>query len=551
MLKKLLMTAVGVCSIAASAHAVQFKTNDSAQMTGLEGWEMHPLVTIGEELPNGKDVNEQHLGYRLPGILDGIGAFSWGGRTLRTLINHELREGQGYPYELLNGTKLTGARVSYVDIDTITRKVTASGMAYDTIYDRAGTIVTDPAQIHEGIGSDIDGLHRLCSSYGLKAGKNGFVNNLYFSGEETSSGFGGQETVLDVDGQALYVVPMLGRAAFENVTTLNNFGTNKVVVLIGDDRGPAPLLVYIGEKGAAPAVGPYSPPDFLKANGLGMGNLYVWVSDNGDSDPSTFNGTGNSRSGKFKKINHFDPASAGVGMYDSLGFASLTLQDIEAASVGGFLFSRPEDVATNPADGTQVVLASTGRSSLFGGVDSWGITYVIDFDSADLSAKLADPLAVIDNIVANISILYDGDDAGAGQFAGPDYGLRSPDNLDWADNGMIYVQEDRSIGAFGTVSGAEASIWKIDPGNGLLSRIAEMDRLAIPFDQFDSDPDDIGDWESSGILDVTEFFKLKGDDHIFIINTQAHSLKGEPLGGASQNEDLVQGGQLLLMTLKK
>ena len=34
-------------------------------------------------------------------------------------------------------------------------------------------------------------------------------------------------------------------------------------------------------------------------------------------------------------------------------------------------------------------------------------------------------------------------DAGLGQFLHPDMCLRNPDNLDWADNGVIYVQEDR------------------------------------------------------------------------------------------------------------
>ena len=122
-----------------------------------------------------------------------------------------------------------------------------------------------------------------------------------------------------------------------------------------------------------------------------------------------------------------------------------------AAAVGAFQFSRPEDVATDPADPTRFVLASTGRGQLFPS-DNWGTTYIVDVDFSDLTATL--------------DIVYDGDDAGAGQFADPDFGLRSPDNLDRADDGMIYVQEDRSTAprlALGGTSGIEASVWMLDP----------------------------------------------------------------------------------------
>ena len=51
--------------------------------------------------------------------------------------------------------------------------------------------------------------------------------------------------------------------------------------------------------------------------------------------------------------------------YDADGFATQAQQDKLAEDAGAFTFSRPEDVATNPEDGTVAVLASTGRGSLF------------------------------------------------------------------------------------------------------------------------------------------------------------------------------------------
>jgi hypothetical protein len=154
-------------------------------------------------------------------------------------------------------------------------------------------------------------------------------------------------------------------------------------------------------------------------------------------------------------------------------------------------------------------------------------------------------------VEANLEIVYDGDDAGAGQFTDPDFGLRSPDNLDWASNGKIYIQEDRSTtpdGLFGAASGREASIWELDPYTGKLVRISEMNRAAVPFNQQDPRPSDIGNWESSGVIDVTSLFHTKPGELLLLVNVQAHSLAGRPLGGAQQSSELVQGGQLLFVS---
>ncbi|MBE9174558.1 DUF839 domain-containing protein, partial [Synechocystis salina LEGE 06155] len=258
------------------------------------------------------------------------------------------------------------------------------------------------------------------------------VDSMFFTGEETD---GGTEYVLDPVSQTLYAVPWMGVAAWESVTELDTGTTDKVALLIGDDRGGAPLLLYVGEKGQGQG------PDFLVRNGLAQGKLYAWVADTGETTPQQFNGTGQSRGGTFKEIDHYRPELAGTDGYDALGFATQAKQDALAAQVGAFQFSRPEDLATSPIDGTVAVLASTGRDSLFP-ADSWGTTYLLDFDFSDLT-----------NITADINAIYDGDDAGAGQFAGPDFGLRSPDNLEWADDGQIYIQEDRSFGEFGLTSG--------------------------------------------------------------------------------------------------
>jgi hypothetical protein len=203
-----------------------------------------------------------------------------------------------------------------------------------------------------------------------------------------------------------------------------------------------------------------------------------------------------------------------------------------AAAAGAFAFSRPEDVSTDPNDGTRAVMASTGRSSLFPS-DAWGTMYIIDVDFSDLSA--------------DIDVIYDGDDSGGGYFANPDEGIRSPDNLDWADDGYIYINEDRSVSGFGQTSGEEASMWKLDPkfpNTKGIARIAQIDRsAALPGGQTDPAPSDIGNWESSGVLDVSDLFDVdKGI--LFIANVQAHSVRDGSIGGGA---NLVEGGQLFFL----
>ncbi|WP_293139268.1 alkaline phosphatase PhoX [Okeania sp. SIO3I5] len=531
-------------------------TTQPAQMTGLNSYEVFPLFTVGETIED----------YTPPGILDGIGAYELNDNTVRALVNHELRSGLGYNYTLANGTELNGARVSFFDIDKDTLEVTNSGVAYDTIINRNGDVVDDASDLEFGVVIDdegnelLGGINRLCSSIYVEGSQfesgSGIVDSIYFTGEET---FGGTEFALDIENNTLHAVPWLGRAAWENVTQVDTGNADEVGILVGDDREAAPLLLYVGEKDTS------ADAEFLERNGLAQGSLYVWVPDNelGDTpdsvvdddgnpedpdtnpDPAGFNGTGNSESGTFVEIDYYDPSQAGSAVdtdgdgsiqdelgYDDLGFATQFQQDTLALEAGAFQFSRPEDVATNPADGTEAVLASTGRGGRFPD-DDWGITYSVDIEFGD-------------TITADLEILYDGDDAGDGQFTDPDFGLRSPDNLDWADDGNIYINEDRSTGAFGQTSGEEASIWKLDPTTGDLTRVAQMDRSAVPGDpipQTDGDPNDIGDWESSGILDVSDLFD-QDPGTFFIFDVQAHSLRD----GIIEDENLVQGGQLAILS---
>lgn len=494
-------TAAAASLLAPAAHAAQ-RTDAEAMVDPVAGgWTNTAIFTVGETV----------RGYPPSGLLDGTSAFPGNGRgTLRTYVNHEIREGAGYAYSLSNGTQLTGARISRFDLQSTTLKVVRAALAYDTVYDVDGAEVTDPDQVNPAtIGED--GISRLCSARGVRAGEHGFVDEIHFAGEEQTNGL---LWALDIAAREIHAVPAAGLLSWENVSPVETGDDDTVALLIGDDRQAAPLWLYVGTKGEG---------GFLERNGLADGQLYVWVADANDpagafDSPAEFSGNGTTASG----------AWAPVDARNADGSLRTTAElDAAADAVGHFGFSRPEDVHDNPANGQQLVLASTGRDSWDGASDRYGTTYLVDvsFDGGEPAG-------------ADLTILYDGDVAYA--TVGPDAMLRSPDNLTWASDGSVYVQEDRAVDAdWGTV---EASVWKLDPARpGWGERIAVIDRSAVPAGQVDTG-EGVGAWETSGILDVTGL--VHGSAGVSLLyDVQAHGL----LGGAIDALDLVEGGQLGLL----
>jgi serralysin len=519
-----------------------FDTAQPSQVQGLNGYTVDPLFTVGDKIGN----------YVPPGILDGLGAFSLNDTTVRVLANHELGSAVGYKYALKNGTELPGARVSYFDIDKRTFQITGSGLAYDTIINREGKEVKSAADLENG------GLARFCSSALVEANQfgagNGLADRIYFTGEENTAG---TQFALDVKTNTLHAVPIFGRAGFENATELNTGSTDKVAFVISDDD-TAPIYLYIGNKNAK------GDGSFLDRNGLAQGKMFVWVADDPtnatdaiETSATNFKGTGNSLKGKFVEIKIFDPTQKNTAIdsndegtsvqddlgYDAQGYATQAQQNKLASDAKAFLFTRGEDLSTNPNDGTQFVLATTG---IEGETNTFGTTYRFDVDFANGGAT------------AKVDILYDGNDADKKAL-----GLRSPDNLDWADDGKIYIQEDRAISAatFGGAAKTEASIFRLDPSAAnpasTLTRIAQVDRTALPTGQTDASPTDVGNWETSGILDVSKLFGNKPGE-ILLFDVQAHSLRdgsiitatnrdGDGNGTPTRQENLVEGGQLSLL----
>ena len=509
-----------------------------------------PLFTVGESIN----------GYTPPGILDGMGATRINKKTVRVLTNHELLNFRGYPYTVNGDVELTGARVSFFDIDIHSRKVIDSGLAYHTVYDVDGNVRNDKSFLANGLS----GFSRFCSSGLFEKGQYGLEDTIYFTGEEDGGFFnavGGGLWAIDVKSKEFWHLPDLGRGAWENVTLLKTGIKNKVAILLADDSSPfdfdedgeteaAPLYLYIGKKD------PHG--DFPARNGLRGGKLYVFVPKNGEKTPLDFNTKG-SLNGKWVEVdNKRDLSKAGTGGrtgYDEFGYPTQGNLFVQAEALGAFGFSRPEDVATNPYFGKQAVLASTG-------VD----TYAIDPETgngADTFGTLYTVTTNFYNLKARVRILYDGD-------ADPKRALRSPDNLDWSKDGFIYVQEDEAeedtasgdevLFGEGAVNPNEAGIVRVSPWYGRTKRVANVDRdvvldgsIANPSDAVDVDAGAAGEWESSGIIDVSKLF-YKRPGSLFLFNVQAHGIEDQTDFNADSrinDSDLVEGGQLLFLEKKR
>jgi YVTN family beta-propeller protein len=534
--------------------------SEDAMLDAQNGFFAKEIFTVGETFDNG---------YTPPGVMDGIGALELDASTVRVFVNHELAAGDGYAYSLANGTELTGSRISYFDIDKTTMQVKDSGVAFDTVYDAAGNLVEDNSfSINPGEG--MGGFDRFCSAALIEADAfgtgHGLVDDVFFTGEETGgefNAFGGGEWALDVETGELWAVPAMGRGAWENITQVDTGTTTHVAFILADDTSPfdadgddvdeaAPLYLYVGEKDVSDDAG------FLARNGLEGGKLYVWVPDDAArNDPEAFTGEGMSQAGTWVELDNApatDMASAdGSTGYDMFGYPTQSNLWTQAEAVGAFQFSRPEDVATNPNNASEFVLASTGRQSDFNGADLLGELYTMDiaFDFTLAPGLPGEPdFNVFNGASGDLVILYDGD-------TDPLQTLRSPDNLDWADDGMIYVQEDRAVdGIFGgdAINQSEAGIVRIDPGEEGPNpvRIANIDRSAVPDGATDEAPDDVGNWESSGILDVSALFG-KPAGSLFLADVQAHGIDDQDRftseGDAARiiDDDLKEGGQLLFL----
>ena len=526
-------------------------------VAGGDSLQVSSLLTNGE-FTNG--LNRGDSVYTAPGIFDGLGAYDNGDGTYTVLANSELGAAAGVPY-LVDGVALTGARISKFIIDKdidndasngYQSAVISGGIAYTSIIDANGDRVTAAAQLNGGFNRFCSGSFEEANKFG---NRRGFVDAIYLTGEEADEGL---FYALDTETDTMYALAGLGRGGWETAIQVDTGSRNTVGVILMDDN-TAPIYLWVGEKSDSKRA------DFLERNGLAadQGNLYTWVPTGG----SIGAGAGTAGVPDSADLNALALGTAAAGRWVLVGsgtqVAEMTEAQLRSAAnaLGALQLSRLEDANINPDNGQQLVFATTGNSA-FGGADTFGNLITLDLSDAFNRRGL-----ISSSNGTDLTVIYDGDrqiaawdavngnnngvidDAERGAFGATI--IRNPDGLTWSEDGFIYVQEDRSVDkAF--FAQQEASVWKVDAsatdsvtGQALSERWLQIDRTAVPtpYGQTDPNPADYGNWESSGIIDVSAIYGEEAGS-LFLADVQAHNLTNGNIGG---NGYLVQGGQLNLI----
>ena len=307
----------------------------------------------------------------------------------------------------------------------------------------------------------------------------------YFTGEEwIGTPKGGTSVAVNTLTGRVVETPQFGHLNHENVVPIQ--GLSRSMVYLSEDSFRLDSQAYAY----------YS--DSLWNSIHGKGSLTVWVPDDqGDGHPSTNDiAKGETMPGRFVTIPH-------AGSYSGLELNRV------ADRLGAFDFVRVEDAAHDPANPGVIYFTDTGANKA---ETKNGRLYRLTVDPAHPRR-------------ATLEVVLDGD-------AGDD--LVNPDNLG-IDATSLVIQEDRN-----DTSSGYARVHVYDLGTGTLRAVARLDPSQHAIDAGGGP----GVWESSGVVDVSDFF---GPGY-WLLDVQAHHTSVLQQGPSlALNSAKGQRGQLLLV----
>jgi hypothetical protein len=425
---------------------------------------------VGEVKPLVTSGENLSNGFSFPGIPDGLGAIEIKNGTTDLYVNHEYDSEE-------NGQH---AKVSKLRLNSTDGSIIGARLAI----------------------TDAQGYERFCSASLVEG--SGFEHPIFLTNEEIDDGL---VLAIDATNGTVYKLPWLGLFSHENTIHVPYFydNANKTVVLSFEDgdETESEVYMYVAD----------TPNDLLTGNG----KLHVF----GAADNSTYN--------TWNDIYYNDNGTSVNGTFIPLSWNYNTQNetdlDTEAIAVGGFQFVRPEDGAMNKRQDMQNILymAETGGETdendevIQPGSNgqNWTNGRMYQFEFTDPT----------DPTKATFHVMFDGNDPMA-----PGYNiLTNPDNIDTSIRSLM-INEDRidanRMNATSPYNVAQnAQILKVDLANPTsIVPIAYVN-------QIEDTKAAHGEWESSGILDVSKYF---GDGSWFV-DVQAHTID--------------EGGQLLLLRI--
>jgi hypothetical protein len=481
----------------AGSDSSGFRTSAPPMLTGeLPQVSVMPLITVGETLEGG---------YRFETIPDGIALDPRGSNTLTIYVNHETSL---VPFPA--SASLTDMDFSDFDNAQLSRLVLKRGNGKVL----SGEIVIPSTANYQ----------RFCSNF-FAGEAEGFEFPLVFTNEEATdlvnrtgpawpAGVGAEQAGLVVaynpDTDQYRSIYGMGRFNHENSVAVP--GYDQAVIVSGDDTFSAPASqMYL-----------YAAPD---AAGVwnDTGHLYAFKADGADNDYGDFS-PGESLSGSFIPV----PDSIADG--DQTGLESWS----NANNI--FQFIRVEDIAYDKNTPNVIYFADTGepralRDATTGRLRRGPSGTVGPFINGRIFKMVLDPNDPLG--VLSLSVLIDGDVDGS--VSNDPALIHQPDNVETTGSSLL-LQEDPGSHNQGIVT---ARIWQYDLASGDLRVVASVDQSADPAAR-------LGTWESSGIVDVSQYFGRGA----FLVTVQAHtvfvdSLVGSTVWGPTTFKR--EGGQLLLL----
>ena len=425
---------------------------------------------VGEIMPLITSAENLSNGFSFPGIPDGLGAVDIENGTVDVYVNHEYDSEE-------NGQH---AKVSKLRLNTTDGGIIGAQLAI----------------------TDSQGYERLCSA-SLVEGY-GFEHPVFLTNEEIEDGL---VIAVDAINGTVYELPWLGLFSHENTIHVPYFyeNANKTVLLGFEDGDETESEVYMYVADI--------PNDLL----VGKGQLYVF----GAVENSTYN--------TWNDIYYSDNGTQVNGTFIPLSWdyniQNATDLDTEAIIAGGFQFIRPEDGAMDKRPGSQNILymAETGGETdendevIQPGLNgqNWTNGRMYQFEFIDPT----DPTR------ATFHVMFDGNDPKAPGF----HVLTNPDNIDTSVRSLM-INEDRidanrmnATSPYNVTQNAQ--ILRVDLAN-------PTNIVPVAFvNQIEDRGAAHGDWESSGILDISKYF----GDGSWLVDVQAHTID--------------EGGQLLLLRI--
>ncbi len=489
--------------------------------------ELQQLLSVGETVTRTSTSTPD--GYRLTGIPDGMGIYGDEQGQIHLFMNHEFGDGRNgiiYTAPVVGEAGIKGAYVSEFILDPTNGNVVSGDLAFTQAkqWDPDTQTFIDRTAQWRDLNTNTWKFAKFCSGF-LGGPESGLLDRIYFTGEEdgnldpTFDGLGGQ-TVVVADGVA-YALPQMGHFQRENGVVLPTADASKTYVLLPEDRGTLDSQLYLWAGTKMP-----DDPNPIVRNGLTSGDLYVFRALDPDMEGEGQFGIGDGTlKGEWVQI----PRAIAEG--NEAGLESY-VQSIEA-----FDFVRVEDAATSRTEAGVVYFTTTGNGTAATSPNVFGRTYELRMNDP------VDPLAG-----AGLTTLIQ-----AETIYEP---VINPDNIAIDLQGNLMIQENinRESRGQGPFTTGEGRIWSYNVTTGEITGLAQLSQLPAEPIWPTTDPKNPslgGTWESSGIIDVSDFYGHGS----WLFDVQANTLDNDLVyelvsgqeGPAPEGFEVFDGGQLLML----